>query len=161
MVLAAAGSARISTIVAALVDTNILVYRFDARFPKKQRIATATLRDGLARHELRLPHQAIVEFVAVATRPLAGEPPLLDRAEAIREAEDLLDQFPILYPNEALVRLAMRGMAAYQLAWFDAHLWAYAEHFGLTEIISEDFEHERAYGSVRARNPFAPSPVRG
>ena len=147
--------------MAALVDTNILVYRFDARFPKKQRIATATLRDGLARDDLRLPHQAVVEFVAVVTRPLSGAPPLLDRAEAIREAEDLLDQFAILYPNDALVRLALRGMAAYQLSWFDAHLWAYAEHFGLAEIISEDFEHGRVYGSVRVRNPFAHAPVRG
>jgi len=48
----------------------------------------------------------------------------------------------------------LRGAAAYQLSWFDAHLWAYAEHYGLAELISEDFEHDRLYGSVRARNPF-------
>jgi len=40
------------------------------------------------------------------------------------------------------------------LSWFDAHLWAYAEHYGLDEIVSEDFEDGRFYGSVRARNPF-------
>jgi hypothetical protein len=43
---------------------------------------------------------------------------------------------------------------AYQLSWFDPHLWAYAEHYGLPEIISKDFEHRRLYGSVRVRNPF-------
>ena len=32
---------------AALVDTNILVYRFDPRFPDKQRRATAALYRGL------------------------------------------------------------------------------------------------------------------
>jgi predicted nucleic acid-binding protein len=53
-----------------------------------------------------------------------------------------------------LVRMALRGMAAYQLSWFDAHLWAYAEHYGLPEILSEDFEHGRLYGNVRIRNPF-------
>ena len=31
---------------------------------------------------------------------------------------------------------------------------AYAEHYGLEQIISEDFQHERLYGSVRATDPF-------
>ncbi len=63
-------------------------------------------------------------------------------------------QFRILYPDEAVLRTALRGAAAYQLSWFDAHLWAYAEVHGLDEILSEDFEHGRRYGSVRARDPF-------
>jgi predicted nucleic acid-binding protein len=140
--------------VAALVDTNILVYRYDGRFPAKQRIATALLRQGIADDAIRIPHQAVVEFVAAVTRPLGRGGPLLPAAEARREAEELLAQFTILYPTEALLRLALRGAAAYQLGWFDAHLWAYAEHFGLEELISEDFQHGRLYGSVRARNPF-------
>jgi predicted nucleic acid-binding protein len=45
-------------------------------------------------------------------------------------------------------------MAAYQLSWFDAHLWAYAEHDGFPEILTEDFEHGRMYGTVRIFNPF-------
>jgi predicted nucleic acid-binding protein len=52
------------------------------------------------------------------------------------------------------LRTALRGAVAYQLSWFDAHLWAYAEHFGLSELLSEDFQHDRLYGSVRAMNPF-------
>ena len=60
----------------------------------------------------------------------------------------------MLYPNDAVVRTALRGASAYQLGWFDAHLWAYAEHFGLEELWSEDFQHDRLYGTVRAVNPF-------
>jgi predicted nucleic acid-binding protein len=45
-------------------------------------------------------------------------------------------------------------MVAYRLSWFDSHLWAYAEHYGISEILSEDFEHGRRYGTVRVRNPF-------
>ena len=44
--------------------------------------------------------------------------------------------------------------AAYGMSWFDAHLWAYAEVYGLTEIIPEDFQHGRIFGSVMARAPF-------
>jgi len=141
--------------VAALIDTNILVYRFDPRFPDKQRIASELLRQGIQKDSIRLPHQAIVEFVAVVTRPLIGERPLLTPEEARREAEELLAQFVILYPNEAVLRLALRGTAAYRLNWFDAHLWSYAEHYGLSELISEDFQHDRLYGTVRAINPFS------
>jgi predicted nucleic acid-binding protein len=140
--------------VAALVDTNILVYRFDVRFPNKQRIASELLRRGIVEDSIRVPHQAILEFVAAVTRPLVENRSLLTPEDARREAEEFLAQFGILYPNEALVRLALRGAAAYQLAWFDAHLWAYAEHYGLSELISEDFQHDRLYGTVRVVNPF-------
>jgi len=137
-----------------LVDTNILVYRFDPRFPDKQRIATALLREGIQHDTIRLPHQAIIEFVAATTRPLTGNQSLLTPDAARREAEEFLIQFKVLYPTEDVVRTALRGAAAYQLSWFDAHLWAYAEHFGIPEILSEDFQHDRLYGSVRLRNPF-------
>lgn len=140
--------------MAALVDTNVLVYRFDPRSPAKQQIATELLRAGIADGSLRLPHQAIVEFVAAVTRPLGDDPPLLSQADARREAEELLSQFDVLYPDAAVVRLALRGAAAYQLSWFDAHLWAYAEHFALSELLSEDFQDGRLYGTVRVTDPF-------
>lgn len=140
--------------MASLVDTNVLVYRFDPRFPDKQQVATDLLRAGIQDGTVRVPHQAILEFVAAVSRPLIDGLPLLSREDALREAEELLTQFPVLYPNEAVVRTALRGAGAYRLPWFDAHLWAYAEHYGLAELLSEDFQHGRLYGSVRARNPF-------
>lgn len=141
--------------MSALIDTNVLVYRYDPRDAAKQSMAIGLLRDGLERDELRIPHQAIVEFVQAVTRPVRrGGPGILTRAEALREAEELLAQFEILYPNEALLRTAIRGVATYQLGWFDAHMWAYAENFGLDEILSEDFSDGQLIGSVRIRNPF-------
>ena len=140
--------------MAALVDTNILVYRYDPRFPEKRRIATDILRRGIAEDSIRLPHQAVVEFLAAVTRPLIGGSFILEPAEARREAEEMLSEFIVLYPTEGVLRLAFRATAAYGLNWFDAHLWAYAEHYGLDEIISEDFQHGRLYGTVRIRNPF-------
>ena len=134
--------------MAALVDTNILVYRYDPRSPEKQKAATNLLRKGLAEDSIRVAHQSIVEFVAVMQR-LSASAAIMTVDQARWEAESLLDQFPILYPNEDLLRTALRGAAAYQLSWFDAHLWAYAETFGLDVIYSEDFQHGRFYGGVR------------
>jgi predicted nucleic acid-binding protein len=130
-----------------------LVYRFDSRFPAKQKIATEILRRGILEDSVRVPHQAIMEFIAAVTRPIRGHI-ILKQTDALREAEEFLQQFTVLYPNEAILRTAIRGYAAYQLSWFDAHLWAYAEHYGLAEILSEDLQHDRLYGAVRALNPF-------
>src|SRR5438128_9041880 len=80
-----AGRERASTSVAALVDTNLLVYRFDPRFPEKQEIATAILRRGIEEDSIRVPHQAIVEFVAAVSRPLSHGAALLSPEEARRE----------------------------------------------------------------------------
>lgn len=137
-----------------LIDTNILVYRYDGRFPDKQSIAEDVLRDGIANGSARVAHQAVVEFVAAVTR---GGPErwLLEPSEARREAEELMAQFPVLYPDDAVLRTALRGAAAYGLSWFDAHMWAYAEVHGLEELVSEDFQHGRLYGVVTVSNPFA------
>ena len=140
--------------MAALIDTNVLVYRFDPRFPDKQRVANDVLRRGILEDSIRVPHQAVVEFVAAVTRGLDDGSSLLSPEDARREAEELLSQFVILYPTDAVVRTAIRGWAAYQLGWFDAHLWAHAEVHGLAELWSEDFQHDRLYGAVRAVNPF-------
>lgn len=142
--------------MAALIDTNILVYRFDPRFPTKQEITSRLLREGIANDSFRVPHQALIEFMAAVTRVRIPGGFLLTADDARRETEELLSQFVVLYPNEALFRTALRGMAAYHLSWFDAHMWAYAEHYALDEIISEDFDRTRMYGSVRIRNPFHP-----
>jgi predicted nucleic acid-binding protein len=140
--------------VAALVDTNVLVYKHDPRYPAKQRRAIELLRSGLREDNVRLAHQVLLEFVAVVSRRLPEGGHLLTPADARREVEELLMEYPVLYPNEQILRLAVRGAAAYDLAWFDAHLWAYAEFYGLTELYSEDLQPGRIYGSVRVVNPF-------
>lgn len=140
--------------MASLVDTNILVYRVDISDPGKRKIAREVLREGAHTEELLLAHQTVVEFMHAVTRTRGGRKPLLTPEQAWREAEDFIDEFPVLYPNELVIRTAFLGMAAFKFSWYDAHLWAYAEHYGLPEILSEDFEHGRRYGNVRVRNPF-------
>lgn len=140
---------------AALVDTNVLVYRFDPRFPDKQSRATDLLRSGLVAGSLLLAHQTVVEFFAAVTRPLGDDRPLLSEMDARRETEELLVQFEVLYPTPDVIRTALRGQATYGLSWFDAHMWAYAECHGLRRLLSEDFQAGRIYGSVRIVDPFA------
>jgi len=140
--------------VAALADTNVLVYRYDPRFPEKNARAQALLRSGIENGTLWVAHQAITEFMAVVSRPLPELGPLLAPADARRETEEMLRLYPVLYPDGHLVRVALQGMAAYELSWWDAQMWAYAEVHGLETLYSEDFQHRRWYGGVRVVNPF-------
>ena len=142
--------------MASLVDTNILVYRYDPRSPAKQVVARDVLYRGLEEQSLVLPHQAILEFVSATIRPrsdLSGAS-LLAPEVAYREAEGLMRDFPVIYPDQDTLNMALRGVSINGLSWFDAHLWAYAEVNGLPEILSEDFEHGRHYGHVRVVDPF-------
>lgn len=143
--------------MASLVDSNIVVYRCDPRDPDKQRAADELLRAGIVSGTLVLAHQSVVEFFAAVTRPRRdlGGAPLLSADEARIQAELLLAEFRVVYPNRDVVQTALRGTATYGLSWFDAHLWAYAEVYGFEEILSEDFTHGRHYGTVRVVNPFA------
>ncbi len=140
--------------MAAIVDTNILVYRYDPRDLRKQRIVIELLRRGLDEQSIRIPYQAIVEFYAVVTRRGRNGVPLLDNAVATRETDEILVDFEVLYPTEEIIRAALYAIVAHQLSWWDALIWAYAEVNGLTEILSEDFQHGRLYGHVRVVNPF-------
>ena len=67
-----------------LIDTNILVYRYDSRYPDKKRIATEAMRTGLREGTARLAHQAIIEFISAVTKGSAGSR-LLDPMNAGRE----------------------------------------------------------------------------
>lgn len=140
--------------MAALVDTNVLVYRFDGRFPQKQAAADELLRKGIANDTVRIAHQAVLEFVAATTRPQRDGSPILPPDVARLEAEDLLRQFDVLHPDDRVVRVALQGMAAYGLSLRDAHMWAYAEVHELGVLYSEDFQHERWYGGVVVVDPF-------
>jgi predicted nucleic acid-binding protein len=140
--------------VAALADTNVLVYRYDWRYPEKQRRAGELLRRGAADASVVLAQQTLVEFVAVVGRPVADGLPLVEAGDARETAELILAEFEVLYPDEELLRIALRGAAAFRLSWYDAQMWAYAERFGLETLYSEDFQHQRLYGTVEAIDPF-------
>ncbi|HEY0789784.1 MAG TPA: PIN domain-containing protein [Chthoniobacterales bacterium] len=141
--------------MAELIDTNVLVYRVDARFPGKQGQAQELLDRLVTSDQCRIPHQALVEFYEVATRVLRdiGQP-LLNSTEARAEVEMLLLTCTVLYPVEGVLRLALHCKDAYGLNWCDAHLLAHAEYYGCSILYSEDYHDGRYYGTVRVVNPF-------
>ena len=93
--------------MASLVDTNILVYRCDPRDPSKREAARIVLRTGAGSGDLRIPHQGLVEFVNAVIRPRAATPPLRTIADATRQADLFMSEFPVLYPIEHVFHTAL------------------------------------------------------
>jgi hypothetical protein len=97
---------------------------------------------------------ARIEFMAAVTRPSPKYGPIHAADDARREAEELLSQFTALYSNEALARMALRGMGLPALVVRRAPLGV-RRALRPGRALSEDFQHDRLYGTVRAVNPFA------
>lgn len=140
--------------MAALVDTNVLVYQFDPGSPARMDRAHGLLREGARTGDLVLSHQSLIEFVAVTTRAKSGRIPLLPRDSATAAVERFMVEFVILYPDADVVRTALLGASRHGLSWYDAHQWAYAAVHRIPILLSEDMQDGRDYGGVRVENPF-------
>ena len=80
--------------MAALIDTNVLVYRFDSRFPEKQKIATNILRRGIAE---------VLEAVTTLLKfPIVEVSPSLIVAAARRSQTDSMSFWDSLIIEAAL-----------------------------------------------------------
>jgi predicted nucleic acid-binding protein len=141
--------------MAALIDTNVLVYLHDHRYPRKQAMARALIERLLRADELRVADQSLLEFYVATTRVRSAPyRSLLSPEEARTQIHDMVIAFEVLYPVEAMMALTLLGSAVHGLSWFDAHLWSFAEYFGCDLLYSEDFQHERRYGNVLIIDPF-------
>jgi len=137
-----------------LIDTNVLVYAYDARVRPKQEQALSLLRRLVVNGRGRISTQVLGEFWAACTKKL--EPPLAP-AEAAEQVIALLAAWPVLAVTPLVVLEAARGVSTHRLHYWDAQLWATARLNQIPLVFSEDFAHGRVLEGVQFLNPFAPS----
>lgn len=132
------------------LDTNVLVYSYDASEPRKHGIARAVLESAVETGNAAISGQVLGEFVNVVTHRIA-QPRTL--AQAILMVGDL-DALNVVAVDRSLVKQALLIQQAEQTSYWDALILAAATRARCTVLLSEDFGHGRRYGSVEARNPF-------
>lgn len=133
------------------LDTNIIIYSFDLKSDRRHEIAKEiVLRSGFKACFLTL--QAVSEFYAAVTRKR-----IMQRSEANRVANDLLDVFRTVAASTAAVRQALATSAEGQASYWDALLVATAAEAGCTTILTEDLADGSRLLGVRILNPFAGS----
>jgi predicted nucleic acid-binding protein len=131
----------------AFLDTNVLVYAFDPRFPAKRQRARELLESG----SFVVSWQVVQEFSNVA----------LHRFSTPMKADDL-DQFLRLvlwprchiFPSPALFESALGLHRQTQYRLYDCLIVASALAAGVSTLYSEDHQDGRAIGSLTVRDPF-------
>lgn len=137
---------------AILIDSNVLLYVFDASAIRKQDHAQRVVRHLEQTMAGRLSAQCLAEFGNVSTRRL--KPPLA-RAEALQQMEVFARTFPVFDLTVPIVMEAARGARDHQIAYYDAQIWATAKLHQIPVIFSEDFSDGQVIEGVRFVNPFA------
>ena len=130
-----------------LVDTNVLVYAYDADIDRRQKALEVIGR--ASRHDGALPAQVLAEFASVALRKIALDP----KAVAKRVAE-LTASFTVLPLTELVVTEALRGVQVHQFAYYDAQIWAAARLAQIPFVLSEDLSTGTEIEGVSFLNPF-------
>jgi predicted nucleic acid-binding protein len=132
------------------LDTNVLVYLFDADDPAKQRRVQALLSDRELRAQLILSTQVLQEFYVSVTRKL-GTP--LDPEAAFQAVQDLA-AFPVVQIDPPLILLAIQRSRKAKVSFWDALILEAALAAGATLLYSEDFRDGAVFGGLRIANPF-------
>ena len=137
--------------VRTFVDTNVLVYLFDAGQPAKQQTAREIVA-GLARAgTLVVSSQVLNEFYVTVTRKLQEPLPV---STALRALADFT-AYPCVAIDAALVQRAAVRSAGDQLSHWDALIVEAAIESGAEVLCSEDFTAGQVYQGVRVEDPFA------
>ena len=134
-----------------LLDTNILIYSVDANEPDKRARATALLQHLGETNRAVISAQILAEFANAAMRKL--NPPL-SPDETYRQIERYEQTFLVLALTPAIVLEAVRGVRDYQLAYYDAQIWAAARLNQIPYVLSEDFNADATLDGVTFLNPF-------
>ena len=137
------------------VDTNVLVYRHDARDQAKQARAEAWYQLVWRLRLGRLSFQVLQELYSALTRKLV---PAFDAHEARALVRDLAAWNPLAV-DLPLLNGAWALQDRYSLSWWDALIVAAARSSDCRVLLTEDLQHGQMFGTLRVIDPFA-SPER-
>lgn len=134
--------------VEAFFDTNILIYAVSsAPGEQSKRLRSEQL---IANLDFGVSGQVLQEFYNAVTRKIAK--PITHEA-AMGWIEDL-SELEVIPVDAELVSAGAENSARYQTSYWDGAIIAAAERSGAKTLYSEDLNHEQAYGSVTAINPY-------
>ena len=139
------------------VDTNVLLYHWDALEPAKRSRATEWLDRVTADRSGRTSFQVLSEFYVNASLKLRAP---IARGAAREFVETFFPWDPISI-GPGLLDDAWRAQDRYQLSWWDALIVAAARKARCRTLLSEDFQAGQDFDGVRVVNPFETAPNAG
>jgi predicted nucleic acid-binding protein len=131
------------------LDTNVLVYAYDAGAPEKRRIAQDLVRRAVA-GEMVTSTQVLAEFAATLLHKLTPAA----RPEDVTDVLDALGPIKTITPDGGVVRRAVEARARYGVHFWDGMIVAAAERGRCPRIWSEDLNAGQEYFGAVVENPF-------
>ena len=135
----------------SFLDTNIFLYSFDPRDPRKSARADELIRQALSSGQGVVSFQVVQEFFNVALRK--SERKML-HDDAQRYLSDVLAPLLAVQPSQELCAEAIRLYHRYGFAWYDSVIVAAAIGAGCRVLLTEDLQDGMDVEGLRIENPF-------
>lgn len=137
-----------------LVDTNILVYSYDASEPDKQKVCSSMLKKvwmGEVSYAIAL--QNLSEFYVIVTKKI--ENPIPDRT-ARKIVRDVIDfnNWNVIDLNEDSLLMGIDLSIRYNIHYWDALLCAVMKSNGITNVYTENTKDFEKVPWIKALNPM-------
>lgn len=132
------------------LDTNVVVYAYDAAEPAKQSAAQQLLRDGARSGNVCISAQVLGEVFVVLTRKL---PQPLGQGEAV-DAVHALSKLEVVEIGVLAVNLALHYALRGGISYWDALIVAAARLGNCESLLTEDLRAGQVFDTVTVRNPF-------
>lgn len=131
-------------------DSNILVYYADESDARKQKIATALIKDAIDSGNGVISTQCLQEFYNVVTKKL-----LCDKERAKEMVKMFSDNIPVVKISVPLILAAVDISIKSQFSFWDSLILSAADDTGCATVYSEDLSDQQIVGGARIQNPFA------
>ena len=132
------------------VDTNVLIYAYDAAAGVKHERALTLISSLWARREGCLSIQVLQEFYVTVTQRLARP---LQSQEASQIVSDL-SEWTVHRPTVSSILGAIRIQTRNHVSFWDALIIQSATELGCATIWSEDLNPGQVYEGIRIENPL-------
>lgn len=133
------------------LDTNIIVYSFDASAPKKQTVARELIADALDKGIGIISFQVVQEFLNVALKKFKQP---LSAAQSRIFLDEVLLPLCEVYPDNEFYRGALTIKDRFGFSWYDSLIVHAAALAGCTTLYSEDLQHGFVLSELTIVNPF-------
>lgn len=134
------------------LDTNVLVYTFDASAPSKRERARAIVKNALEGASAVISWQVAQEFLNAALHRF--QRPLTPR-EAAEYLDEVLGPLCRVFPSAELFRDAVTIHTETGFHFDDSLIVAGALASGARVLLTEDLQAGRQIRGLRIENPFA------
>lgn len=136
----------------AMIDTNVLVYAYDLSEPEKRQKALSLIQTLATEGRMVVSIQSLNEFYNTVTHP--RKPFRISHEDAVEAVESIIAAATVVPMTVDVVRRGLYGVERYQLAFWDALIWAAAREWGAPILYTEDFSAGAMLEGVRIVNPF-------